>query len=471
MGIETDNNRRSQRLFGRFESLRTGATPYQRFVSLPYRNRSTVKTLAHRSGLSTSQRDHIDISELDSVQTLQLNSDINLERPPLSTERVDNMAEVENRFSDIETDVTELRTDVTSLKTDVTAINGKLDNLIESMTRLSTNVPQAPNTPPENGLQSNSPSGRMNSTDSETTQGHVGQRASHKQAQRQSPHNRAETHDPSHNAASSAPYQRSTRHLSPEEFLQREMERDRFEYSNVGKYIYASDFSSSRIFHKPYMYLYREGVSTIKQKVEARQSINVTEYIDATLALLADNRAYHREDFVDMMDHLRKVTRDALERPWHAVRRWSQFVWDSIESGAFTWADRDIIQEERVRMCLTSSSIGLTNGNHQGSQNNWSKKQNGAQEVICRSFNTRMGCNFRDSHTEGQVFALHICTYCDSLGRSCAHSVRECERRLAHTRNDNGPYNPRNRFAQNNQQQNHQNQQFNQYPQVSKNGY
>lgn len=452
MGSEYDNIRRSRRVGVRLESLRTGITPYQRFYSSPGRTKCTVKTVSSNTRLTSSQIYSVDIQALDEADALRINQDIYLERPSFISEKSHSTVGMETRVSHMETDVNDLKSDVTSLKSDVQTVNGKLDDLIDSMARLSAlamkpasdNPPQQPDNnitgasninSPQQASQSNNPTNNQN------------------QQMR--------------NPGRENPQHRPGRQISPEDFLKREMDKDRFEYDNAGKYLYGSDFSSHRVIHKPYMYLYREGVSTIKQKVEARQSMTVLEYIDATLALLADHRAYHRDDYIDIMDHLRKLTRDSLERQWHAVRRWSQYVWDSIEAGLFTWADRDIIQDERVRMCLTASSISTTPSYTNA---NTARKGHALQEVVCRPYNTRMGCNSKESHMDGQVYALHVCTYCDSIGRSCAHSVRECERRLAHTRNDHPSQYNRNRFPQG-YQHNAPQHQVNAFQQPPKNGY
>lgn len=187
------------------------------------------------------------------------------------------------------------------------------------------------------------------------------------------------------------------------------------------------------------------------------------------LALLSDPRAFNPVDYQDILHHLRRVTRDALERPWPAVRRWTQFVWDSIEAGSITWSDRATIQDERVRICLTSvySNIPHQNNTYQIP----ARRNQGLQEVTCRPFNTRAGCPQRESHADGQVYSLHICTYCDSVGKVCYHSVRDCERRLAHTRNDNSSHHSRNRNYNYNPQ-NGNNIPFNHYQQgATKNGY
>lgn len=454
MGSEFDNTRRSRRLGVRLETLRTGVTPYQRFFSSPARNKCTVKTVSSNSRFSSFKSYPIDIQALENIDALAINQDIYIERAPLITDKSYTMAGVETRVNNMETDVNTLKTDVTSLKTDVESMktdvesmNGKLDDLIESMARVATGALQPANSPSpthQHGAGAHSATHQRNNASTQYSYG----------------------------SGRDTPHQRTARHLSPEDFLQREMDRDRFEYATTGKFLYGSDLSSSRVLHKPYMYLYREGISTIKQKLEARQTISLNEYIDAMLALLADNRAYHRDDYIDMMDHLRKVTRDALERPWHAVRRWTQYVWDSIEAGAFTWADREVIQEERVRMCLTAATVNMnsSNNNTPYSQPNVHRRPQGAQEVVCRQYNTRNGCYSKESHMDGHVFALHVGTYCDSIGRTCGHSVRECERRLAHTRNDHPAHQGRSRYPQSNQY-NAPYQQPTSFQPSAKNGY
>lgn len=459
MGIDHDITRRSSRLVNRFESLRTGVTPYQRFFSSPGRNKCTVKTISANYRHSSIHKYSSDIQALENCDSLEISHDISLERSPLITDNSHAMAGVETRLDDMEFDVKGLKTDVTTLKTDVTAMNGKLDDLLQAMAKLSTNAP----------VNEASPALAQQNANHNSNQ-HTTQQTNHA-AQHNHSQNQGRSSSQQNTSANGPdfPQHRTNRDISPEEFLEREMNRDRFDYDNGGKYLYGSHFSSGRVFHKPYMYLYRDGVSTIKQKVEARPTMTVVEYIDATLALLADSRAYHRDDYIDIMDHLRKLTRDALERPWCAVRRWSQFVWDSIEAGALTWADRDMIQEERVRMCLTAATNNASNNTMSYNNTNATRKNHGAQEVICRQYNTRSGCQFRESHMDGNVFALHYCTYCDSIGRSCGHSVRECERRLAHTRNDYGSNQNRQRAPHSNQYgAPYQNQVFNQN---SKNGY
>lgn len=290
-----------------------------------------------------------------------------------------------------------------------------------------------------------------------------------------------------HNASTNAPRGIQTpagtqiphmisRQLSLEDYVQREMERDRFLVPNAGNNPYVSNVHAVTVLSKPYMYLHREAVHTVKQKLDARYTMSAPEYIDASLALLADHRAYDPRDFQDMIFHLRKVSRDSLERPWHAVHRWSQFIWDAIEAGDMSWADCDLIQEERLRLCLTAPpSQSMSYYSASGPT-----KKADMHESLCRAYNSRNGCHHRQSHAEGNTLLLHNCSYCDSVGKACTHPVRDCERRVTHARLlDNNSHNGRRQFYSSNNQyganqhnnSHHMNgpQQF--YPQQNKGHY
>lgn len=348
--------------------------------------------------------------------------------------------------------VATIEADVTKLKADVGSINGKLDEVLEAMARMSTRFPPA--------RQHDAQHKNTSATDRDSDGASSAAQNDKSPQSRQTQTSASNTHHV------------VDAQLSLDEFVHRESQRDRFEASHNGRNNFSSDAFLNRIIAKPYMYLSRDGISSVKQKLDARQTVTPLEYVDATLALLSDPRAFDVNDYVDIMFHLRKVTRDSLERPWPSVRRWTQYVWDAVEAGEFTWADREQIQEERVRLCLTNP----------GSVSSITSKQatKTETEVICRAFNTRIGCKFQESHGDHHITQLHCCSYCDSVGRQCFHSVRECERRLAHTRNDNSPhgqYQQRNRRQNYGQQQpaqfqqRNQVQQFNPYSQNNNNQY
>lgn len=426
------SNRRSGRLVERWVTIRTGRplSEINSHLTAPSQN-------AQRTYFESIPE--VEESELDSVST-----DTNLDRDlPNHELNSDSVMAADDRFESIELDITDLRTDMSSM-------NAKIDKLLESFARLDTNAQQQrrDTDPPTEKVNAPSPSQRTAASHQHSTKG-------------------------TNTAASRPPHVHHLvgRQMTADDFIERELQRDRFECPNTGRYSYSNDISGSRIIAKPYMYLYREGIQTMKQRLEARNNMSLNEYLDAVLALLADRRAYIATDYNDIMDHVRKVVRDALERPWAAVRRWTQFIWDNVETGQITWGDRDIIQDERVRLCLTCTAITAPSNNQ-----NDNRKGATSNQVICRSFNTRIGCQHRESHGDANIWYLHCCSYCDSVGKTCYHTVRECERRVTHARNDYTGQQNRNRQFQPNPYQPHQysnqsngQQQYQQ--QFSKNGY
>lgn len=430
MGSNNINTRCSERLVTRNLTLRLGHNPTQDLISANCLSADISRHLAFATDIPEAPRS-------------PLLSDINIQRQALSELPIimadeARVATIEGNVNDMVTDVADLRGDVNSLKTDVAGINDKMEKLIQAMTKLhdkqsgdSEHGQEHHDAPTSNASQGNSASQNdqtppVSSTAPNSSNNQSYYSAQHNNQTRPSPY--SSTYNPM--------LPRNRRQMSREEFIQMEAERDAFNYPDSGKDFVSHSVGPAKDIIKPYMYLYRDGVSTSRQKLDARQSMTASEYIDATLTLLADTRAYHPDDYQDIFHHIRKVARDTLERPWHAVRRWTQYVWDSVEAGAISWADRDIIQEERVRICLTgvhNNAIASNSSTYQIP----ARRQHGVQEVTCRQFNTRNGCPNRDSHQDGQVFALHICSYCDSVGRTCYHSVRECERRVTHSRNDN----------------------------------
>lgn len=453
MGSNNIFTRCSERIVSRNLALRLGYTPPHDVVAANCQSADNSRHLAFASDIQEAP--HIAIAH-----------DINLNRDELSELSATmadeaRVATIEGKVTDMVTDVTGLKDDVNELKTDVAGINDKMDKLIRAMDSL--NPTQMQNTehrhthqdsatsPQRDGVgrppQNNQASQANMATSNQSNYYHMG---SQRHANAHAPHTAT-----AHNG----------RRMSPEEFVQKEMNRDAFTYPESGNSFVSHTVGPAKDITKPYMYLYRDGVSTARQKLDARQSITATEYIDAMLALLADPRAYHPDDYQDIFHHLRKVSRDILERPWCVVRRWTQYVWDLVEAGSISWADRDIIQEERVRICLTGASNQSNNSNSSTYQIP-ARRQHGMQEVTCRAFNSRSGCPQRDSHQDGQVFALHICNYCDSIGRACYHSIRECERRVTHSKNDN-------QYQFRNRQHGHPQQQYNQYHnnQFPKNGF
>ena len=91
-----------------------------------------------------------------------------------------------------------------------------------------------------------------------------------------------------------------------------------------GKNHLATDIFSDSIMPKPYyMYAAREGVTTLKQKLDIRPSLSYQEYINASINLIMDPRACQVQERKYILEHICDVTHDALECPWEGVRRWS----------------------------------------------------------------------------------------------------------------------------------------------------
>lgn len=193
--------------------------------------------------------------------------------------------------------------------------------------------------------------------------------------------------------------------------------------------------SNDQLFMKPYMFIEREGVQTIRQKLDLRASLSMIEYISCTLALLRETDAYSANDLHDIIRHLGAVAIDAMVRPWPSVRRWSQHIWDLIERGRCKWSDYQIIQDERFRL----SYMNLPHQTGSAAPTAGAARTGGAAQpvanssAICRDFNSINGCRFSGSHEEGNVKYVHVCAHCDSTGKRSSHPYHKCRSRL-----DNG---------------------------------
>ena len=204
-------------------------------------------------------------------------------------------------------------------------------------------------------------------------------------------------------------------------YVEKLLQEERFVTPHTeGKAQHMSDIFTECVIPKPYMYVEREGAQTLKQKLDNRTSLSPMEYVNAAIALVNDNRAYDGGDRGAILRHIQDVTHDIMERPWDVVRRWSQRVWDAVEKKHFTWGDDQHIQNLRASIAISGS-----NKTTQGNSN--SEGKGSKSEVICRMYNSRNGCRSRSHHDEANVRYLHICAFCDSLGRHCpGHNVLGC---------------------------------------------
>lgn len=174
---------------------------------------------------------------------------------------------------------------------------------------------------------------------------------------------------------------------------------------------------------KPYMYIEREGIQTLRQKLDIRESITPLEYLSASLRLLHDSSAYRPCDRDHILRHTMAVSIDALTRSWPGVRRWSQTIWDSVEKGWCKWDDAGFIHDERVRISYTgaapssASSSSAVSGRAAGER---------LPSFPCKDFNSPSGCKHQASHEDNGIRYSHSCAYCDSMGRRSNHSVQKC---------------------------------------------
>ena len=122
-------------------------------------------------------------------------------------------------------------------------------------------------------------------------------------------------------AQSLPPPRRLLQEENADGYVDQILQQERFRPAQVeGKAHLASDAFIENLIPKPYMYVSREGVQTLKQKLENRSSTTPMQYVNATIALLNDPRAFHPEDRSHILRHLQDVTHDIMERPWEDVR-------------------------------------------------------------------------------------------------------------------------------------------------------
>lgn len=252
MGTNIKSSRCSGLLVERWVTINTGQ---------PFNSKKFSEAASFAPSLYNTHRHLYSIPEIDITDLAPVSHDIIIDRPASITHTKLDMAE-ENRLNTVETDVGALKDDVGGLKNEMSAVNTKLDKLLESIENMRVSGSQ------HTDDDSYSPEPRHSCP--------------------QAPAHRPQTHH------------LVDRQLSADDFIEREMMRDRFEFSSTGRYAYSNDIRASRIMAKPYMYLYREGVSSMKHRMELRESMSLNEYIDAALALLEDRRAYDPADYLGL---------------------------------------------------------------------------------------------------------------------------------------------------------------------------
>ena len=102
---------------------------------------------------------------------------------------------------------------------------------------------------------------------------------------------------------------------------------------------------------------------------------------------------------IDQLEHLRDVTQDTMSFLWSGVRAWSQYVFDSIGKGQFTWADTQVVQNRRFRLSICKNGASASTNNSQAEAS-----YNQVKEGICTELNV--------GHCDGPVHYMHYCMYC-----------------------------------------------------------
>ena len=202
------------------------------------------------------------------------------------------------------------------------------------------------------------------------------------------------------------------------------MTREKMEIpSQEGKH--TCDILTERKIPKPYMFIEKFGLDTLKKKMDYRSNITAQEYVNSFVRMLCDPRARDMAALPFQLAHLKDVTTDIVTRPWSAVRSWTQCVFDSIDSSAYSWPDAQQIQNDRFRLSFNGPTIDQP---HESSGKN--------REVICTEFNNKC-CSFGGKfkhHVENGVRFLHACLYCfaatgarrdHALGDPCNQRIRD----------------------------------------------
>ena len=211
----------------------------------------------------------------------------------------------------------------------------------------------------------------------------------------------------------SLPTPSSLRGPGYDEYVLEQLRREDFYAQRVddGKG-FTNDIFNKTLAPKPFMYLDRPGVNTIKKKLEQRETMTYKEYMLAYLKMTRDPRAGQSQLIYYHMEHLQHIAEDALKRDWVVVRAWSQNTLDEIEKGTYSWQDLQTVQMERLSHALNAKSEyrGLTGGQVMEKYD---------RELPCRNFNGEKGCVHGGpgrNHTQGSVRYIHSCSYCMGQG-------------------------------------------------------
>ena len=206
-----------------------------------------------------------------------------------------------------------------------------------------------------------------------------------------------------------------------------------------GKNPFICDIFTEKLIGKPYMFIAREGVRTLKEKMEVRSSMKSGEYINALIALLQSPAAYESENHAHMNKHLHEVSTDSLSRPWKNVLAWSQHVFDEVEKKNVQWHEYQLIQNARFRLCFAATDTQFAP--QVFSQHN-SYAAGGKMLVSCPDFNQAKGCKHKGDHDITGVKFLHVCAFCMAKGKQLPHNIIACNNKMFESTHTHQPSNP-----------------------------
>ena len=236
---------------------------------------------------------------------------------------------------------------------------------------------------------------------------------------------------------------------------------------------------NSKTSCQPYMFMQREGVkdNDYNKKFQLRESMDFTEYVRAYMNMLnCKNPPFPILGHVKYhLEHLEQLAEDNKFKRWEVVRKWSYFMFDSVEKGTITWENELKVQLERHRVQEAAERLTVAQSSS-----------------ICKMYNAMLnGCTAEEEdrncreHTVGQTVMKHICSFCHrAYGKSFNHPEWKC-RNKRNNGNRNGYQNNERQqnqqgYERYNNQQNrqqyaqfqNQNQHYNQpYPTTFNNGY
>ena len=208
-------------------------------------------------------------------------------------------------------------------------------------------------------------------------------------------------------------------------FIEQHIQKEEMGHQRAdGKNPFISDIFTEKLIGKPYMFMEREGVRTLKEKLDARGTMSSKEYINALIALTKYKPAYDQECAQHILTHLHEVSTDDLTGDWRRVMAWSQHVFDQVEKKQLFWHEYQEIQNLRFRLCYSDSVAAMDTGS--------SRQTNSAQSltVTCPEFNQVKGCGHRGDHSVGNVKLLHACAFCYGKGKQLPHNIIACNNKM-----------------------------------------